>query len=972
MTTKRLFYTLFLLAALWLGGSRSASAQIFISEDMFTGQQSRLRIKLLDSLTREPIPFASVYLKAKGDTTISHFNLTDKEGVGEIEEIPYGGYRVNAEILGYKPWRKEVYFRSGYVNLGTVLMQEDTEMLEAAQVTAAGNAVEVKQDTLIYNASAFHSSDSDMLGDLLKKMPGIEVDKSGNVTVNGEKVDKITVNGKTFFFDDPTMAVKNLPAKVVEQVKVIDKKSEAEETTGIVEQDKEKVMDLSLKKEYKKGWFGNAKAAGGAPLMPDTKKNELIDDRDFLYNLSTLIAGYNEKDQLTVMAGSMNVPGPDDDGAVVIYSEDGEIPLQGLNTTHSLGINLNTDRIKGMESSGMVIGKADRMLARNRTSRTTFQHDAGDLFNQSAQDAVQQTNVFRTNFEFKNKKREKYTFNFAPYFRMDRTRSDSERSSEVSKADGALNDSRGSRSSVSDIRNIGATLNFGIKNLGKEMRSLNLGGSFGLNGSEGSRNDLTTLRNRVAGTEEVRNLWYTTKGGGHNFSGSLEYTEPLAKAWALQWRLQGRYSFSRSDKPAFDDAARSTANPYYSSVSENRYLSGNARMLLQWSKDKTSLQAGASLLNTRNETHSESFGIKTDVGKGEWLLDWAPFVNFRTAWKDATLDLRYDGYSSQPGNQRMLPVLDISDPSRISTGNIYLKPMFRHYFNGSWRYNNKQNFSYLGLYFYGSLNQRGIVSASWFDPAGVQYAVPVNACKPGLSLSLYPNLYIPLDKERVWSVSANVSETFNRSFSYQNVSTREGLDAASFDYATFMQDFWGGPDGERFYGGQSGFAESLTCTNTANLRLSLALGLKTVHLTVGGTSQTGYTHYTLNPRADRTTWNHSAFLWGSWQAPKNFELKTDFSYNFYRGYAAGYNEPEAQLSLTLNKNVKAFTFSFFVNDLLNQTRNRYHNATDNYTEDTYRNILGRYFLVGLKWNFGKMNQAQSQRVQDASWQMLMP
>lgn len=972
MRTNRPLIAFLVVAASCLASIRTASAQIYISEEFWTGQQSRLRIKLLDSLSREPIPFASVYLKAKGDTAISHFNLTDKEGAGEIKEIPYGGYDVHAEILGYKPWRKEVYFRSGSVDLGTVLMQEDKEMLDAAKVTAAGHAVQVKQDTLIYNASAFHSSDNDMLGDLLKKMPGIEVDKEGNVKVNGEKVDKITVNGKTFFFDDPTMAVKNLPAKVVEQVKVIDKKSETEEATGIVEKDKEKVMDLSLKKEYRKGWFGNVKAAGGKPLMKKATKNDLTDDRDFLYNLSTMAAGYNEKDQLTVIGNSMNVPDPNSYGVVVFRGDGIDEPLDGLSTDYSLGVNLNTDRIGGLESSGMVMGKGNRTQARNRAYRTTFRHDGPDLSSRSAGDIVRHSGSFRTNFEFKNKKRDKFTFDFTPSFRIGRTRQDSERNSEVSNADGLLNDSRGSSSSLSDSRSGGANLNLGIKHLGKEKRTLTYSGSFNLSGSDGSSRDLTTLRNRPTGTEEVRNLWYRTRGTGRSLFSMLTYTEPLAEHWAAQLSVRGNFSFSKTDKPAFDDEARTVSNSYYSALSENRYASAQTRLLLQWNKDKASIQAGASLENTKNETRSESFGIKTDTGAGEWLLDWAPFVNFQNAWESARVQFNYSGASNRPSYSRMLPVLDISDPSRISTGNIYLKPSFRHSFYGNWSYNDKKTFAYYNLSLYGDITQRQAVSASWFDSAGIQYAVPVNSRKPGLSLNLFSNIYIPLDKERVWSVSGYLFGLFRHAVSYQNVSSRAGLDTEGFDYTKFMQDFWGGPEGERFYGGSSGFAESNTSTNQASVRFNLGLQLKKLDLGLHLRSEMGYTHYTLDPQADRTTWMHTPGVNGTWQAPGSFEVKTDFNYSFYRGYAAGYNDPEAMWNMTISKNIKAFTLSLHLNDVLNQTRSRMHNATDNYTEDSYRNVLGRYFLVGFKWNFGKMNPAQSRRVQDASWKMMYP
>ena len=143
-----------------------------------------------------------------------------------------GTYILTVEMLGYKTYNKECYFSFDWerdsVDLGIIHMSEDAEMLDAAHVSAIGNPIEIKQDTIIFNAASFIMGENSMLEDLLKRMPGMEVSKDGTVKYNGETIQKITVGGKTFFFDDPKMALKNLPAKVVDKVKVIDKVSDSE------------------------------------------------------------------------------------------------------------------------------------------------------------------------------------------------------------------------------------------------------------------------------------------------------------------------------------------------------------------------------------------------------------------------------------------------------------------------------------------------------------------------------------------------------------------------------------------------------------------------------------------------------------------------------------------------------------------------------------------------------------------------
>ena len=212
----------------------SAGAQVIINLDNLNQYQTlELKLTLQDAATSEPISFASVYLIPQGDTTITNFSISDDKGNVTIDEVLPGKYEVNAEMIGYIPYKK-VHDLKGYrQDLGIIKLEENPEFIDASTITAVGNPVTIKKDTIEYNASSFRVGENDMLEDLLKKMPGMEVGEDGSVSVNGEKVDKITVGGKTFFFDDPTMAVKNLPAKIVDKIKVIDKDTEEAEMAKI-------------------------------------------------------------------------------------------------------------------------------------------------------------------------------------------------------------------------------------------------------------------------------------------------------------------------------------------------------------------------------------------------------------------------------------------------------------------------------------------------------------------------------------------------------------------------------------------------------------------------------------------------------------------------------------------------------------------------------------------------------------------
>lgn len=337
-----------------------------------------VRMTLKDSKSSAPVSWASVYIIPDGDTTITHFALSDEKGNVLLEDVPIGKYELNAEMIGYNPHKKIYTIKAHWdaYDLGIIKMDENPEYLDAASISAIGNPVVVKKDTIEFNASSFKVGENAMLEDLLKKMPGMEVGEDGSVTLNGEKIDKITVGGKTFFFNDPTAALKNLPAKIVDKIKVVDKAKDEAAASGIVTRDdKEKVMDVGLKDEYTKGWYGNAKMGGGATLTPDDG-NKLVDDRKFLYNGNAMVTGYTEKDQVILIGNAYNATAPGETFNYYGSSDSDFNSLGGLNSSAQAGLNYNTERIKGMETAVNINYKNNGKEARQESSRTTFQQDS--------------------------------------------------------------------------------------------------------------------------------------------------------------------------------------------------------------------------------------------------------------------------------------------------------------------------------------------------------------------------------------------------------------------------------------------------------------------------------------------------------------------------------------------------------------------------------------------------------------------
>lgn len=250
---KNMGKKLFIMALMMLIGIAAKAQVVILNDSMFEGRMSEIKATVIDSLTNEPVPFASVYVIPAKDTTITNFTLTDAKGVAKLEEVPYGNYVFRVEMMGYKAFVKERYFRERQADMGTIRLQLDKNYLQSATITDVGNPITIKKDTVEFNATSFRVGSNAMLKDLLQRMPGMEITSDGKVKFNGETIDKLTVGGRTFFFNDQSTALNNLPASVVDKIRVIDRESEQTRASGIQDGNREKVLDVGLKKEYEDG-----------------------------------------------------------------------------------------------------------------------------------------------------------------------------------------------------------------------------------------------------------------------------------------------------------------------------------------------------------------------------------------------------------------------------------------------------------------------------------------------------------------------------------------------------------------------------------------------------------------------------------------------------------------------------------------------------------------------------------------------
>ena len=221
--------------------------------------------KVTESGTGEPLPGATVLLLSPKDSSQVTGGAANISGAFSLPAVKAGRYLLKVSFMGYQTHLRDITLQSKKKShdLGVISLDENAQIMKEAVVEAKLAQVEMKEDTFIYNAAAFRTAEGAMLEELVKKLPGAEVDDNGNITINGKSVKKIMVDGKEFFSNDTKMAMKNLPTKMIEKIKSYERKSDYSRVTGIDDGDEETVLDLTVKKGMKEGWLVNADGAYG-------------------------------------------------------------------------------------------------------------------------------------------------------------------------------------------------------------------------------------------------------------------------------------------------------------------------------------------------------------------------------------------------------------------------------------------------------------------------------------------------------------------------------------------------------------------------------------------------------------------------------------------------------------------------------------------------------------------------------------
>lgn len=658
--------------------------------------------RVIEAGTKEPVELAAVQLLSLPDSAQVAGMTTLTQGYFSLSKQKPGKYLLKVSFIGYVTKIIPVQLTANVPakKMGNIELATDAVMLQEAVVVAEAPQVTVLEDTLMYNSSAYRTPEGAMLEELVKKLPGAEIDDDGNVKINGKDLKKIMVDGKEFFGGDVKTGLKNLPVDMVDKLKTYDKKSDLARVTGIDDGEEETVLDLTVKKGMNQGWFGNADLGAG------TK------DR---YTGRMMLNRFVDKTQFSIIGSANNV---NDQG----FSGGGGGPRwrsnNGLNATKMLGANFATQTNK-LELGGSVrynfqdadissINSSERFLQngnsysnsnnKNRNKGTNLNAD----FRMEWKPDTLTNIIFRPNFSYgrtNNASRsESGTFNEDPfnlivnpndYLNFDNLSDDPLKDIRVNATNSA---------SLSKGKSLSgnATLQVNRK-LNNRGRNLTFRGVFGYGDNDNDQYTQSETRyyqllNHLGGDSILyRNQYITTPTRNYNYTAQVTYSEPIAKATFLQFSYQFQYKYSKSDKTTFDlldypDWAIGGALPsgYEShavdSLSKNaeyRYYNHDASVGLRFIRPKYQLNVGMSF-QPQNSTLSYK--------KGDYMIDttrtvfnFAPNMDLRFRFsKVSQLRFTYRGRSNQPTMENLLPITDNSNPLNIRMGNPGLKPSFAH------------------------------------------------------------------------------------------------------------------------------------------------------------------------------------------------------------------------------------------------------------------------------------------------------
>ena len=673
----------------------------------FAQSQGRVTVTgtVLDKEDDSPVMQATVQLLSLPDSTMAAGNVTNNNGRFSLQVRP-GKYVLKVSYVGYLSYLKQYQLTASKptVNVGKIALASDAIMLKEAVVTAEAPQVTVSGDTLGYNTSAYRTPEGAMLEELVKKIPGAEVDDDGNVKINGKEVKKLLVDGKEFFGGDVKTGLQNLPVDMVEKINSYDRQSDNARITGIDDGEEETVLDLKVKKGMNQGWVGNLDGGIGT------------EDR---YSASANVnrfSSHGDNSSQFSMIGRINNVNDQRFGG-------GGGPRwrrnNGLTTSKELGFNYAMEskkvefgasvRYNYRDNDVLSLGQVENILLNtsnksyvnsNNASRNKNQNFFGHLRLEWRPDSM--TTFFmrggmswgdtdsRSNALSATYNADPFAIVTNPYLYLG---FDGESDEDLD----AVRVNASNSGSLSESNSLSANLDMQLtRKLNDEGRNITLRalGSYGDNESERFSNNMTRYyADGMITEEDTIRRYIHTPTNNYNVGAEVSYSEPIADRVYLQFSYRFQYGYSESDNSTynlpfgwvlsdglpgqFSQHQSEWLDPEQSKYAEYKKYNHDARFTFRVNRETWRLSAGMAFRpqNTKLSYKKGEYAVDTTRN----VFNFSPEVDFRyQPQKQTQLRFTYRGRSSDPSMENLLPITDNSNPLNIRTGNPGLKPSFSH------------------------------------------------------------------------------------------------------------------------------------------------------------------------------------------------------------------------------------------------------------------------------------------------------
>lgn len=884
--------------------------------------QSSVRYSVVGEVygSNGPLPDATVAVRGLSDSAYVAGCVTDKSGKFVVGLKCTGSFSVQFSYLGYVAKVKTIRLTTDkpVLDMGRVVLKENTLMLGETVITGEAPPVTMNNDTTQFNVASLRMREGSVLNDLVRMLPGVTVDDDGTIKVNGKAVNSIMVDGKDFFSGNPDMVLQNLPYEIIENIKVYDRKSEAARVTGIDDGVEVNVLDIQVKKDMKRGWFGNVMGGYGTAGRYEAggMMNRFRDNR----NVSVIASSNN--------TGGQGYDGLDGGGRMASPEKDG-----GINSVYMVGVNGNIHTEKFDFDSDVSFRHSRRELD-TRKSLETYHSEATSSLTRSIDGADARNNMFSANMRMEWRPDSMTNISFSPRFRF--VRNETLASGESATYDGngfAVNRKTSLVDNNRDNMTLGGMFQINRK-LGRKGRNILLNVNYNYDDSRGY-NDTYTFTS-FAENDSIAIVDRRTEDEDDN--GSLYvrmmYSEPLWKSAYLQFSYRFGVRRSYSSRMPGSELGNVAWKDSVSNETENIYRENEMRVELRQMGEKVSYSIGGTAIPQYSRTWTF-----TGMNKGEpveqVIWNYSPTFDLMFKFsKSRNLHLSYRGHSRAPSVKDMQEIIDVSDPMDMRFGNPSLKPSFT-------------NFGVLSFSNYNAGKQRSLMlrlsgnNVMNGKTSRVQYDMRTGARKTYVE-NINGN----------WSVDGNLSFSAalrNRKFNVSTVSSAVFRQIVGFSAV---------------YDGDGSADKSYTHNLNMSEKLSASYRNDFMYLMAGSYVQYSLNRNNLSAEADRFTSDYTVFSSMNFDLPWNMELSSDINYIMRRGYSEGFDGNFVLWNIQLSKSFlkgNRGTFRVKAYDVLQQQTSRRRSIGFNYTLDSETDMVSSYVIFQFVYRINTAPAGSKQR-----------